>query len=66
MKQLTIKYPSGLEVNLAAYLLRMTSPSVGLARRPAVNPERSEITNTGTSSSHNHSQNEERHERRSF
>lgn len=63
MKQLTIKYPSGLEVNLAAYLLRMTSHSVGLARRLSINPKRSGVTDSGTIMSQ---QKEEKDERQSF
>jgi len=64
MKQPTIKYPSGMEVNLAAYLLRMTSPSVGLVRRASNNPKRSGVADSGTTSSH--SQKEEKDERQSF
>jgi hypothetical protein len=63
MKQPTIKYPSGVEVNLAAYLLRMTSPGLGQVRRPAINPERSEVTDSGTIISQ---QKEEKDERQSF
>lgn len=40
MKQLTIKYPSGREVSLAAFLLKMTSLDNGYARKPSIDRER--------------------------
>lgn len=61
MKQPTVKYPSGLEVNLAAFLLKMTSPGIGQARTPAIHPERSGLQESGATSSH--SQREEKDER---
>ena len=37
MKLSTIKYPSGREVSLTAFLLTMTSVDVGAARRLSIN-----------------------------
>ncbi len=66
MKLPTVKYPSGLEVSLAAFLLKMTSLDVGQAQRLSINRESSDVgvKDTGTPSLNN--QKEERHERRSF
>ena len=54
MKQPTIKYPSGLEVSLAAFLLKLTSPDIGQARRLSILPERSGVPEGGTLSTHSH------------
>jgi len=51
MKLPTIKYASGLEVSLAAFLLKMTSLDVGQARRRSINRERSSISGAETPSS---------------
>ncbi|HEV8328428.1 MAG TPA: hypothetical protein VGQ08_13185 [Nitrospiraceae bacterium] len=64
MKLLTIKYPSGLEVSLAAFLLKVTSLDTGQARRRSITRESSGDKDAETPSI-NH-QKEERHERRSF
>lgn len=39
MKLPTVKYPSGLEVSLAAFLLKMVSLDVGQAQRCSINRE---------------------------
>lgn len=39
MKLPTVKYPSGLEVSLAAFLLKMASLDVGQAQRCSINRE---------------------------
>ena len=39
MKLLTVKYPSGLEVRLSAFLLRMASLDVGQVQRLSINRE---------------------------
>jgi hypothetical protein len=66
MKLPTIKCPSGMEVSLAAFLLKLTSLKTGQAQRRSINRESSGVgvQNIGTPSL-NH-QKEERHERRSF
>jgi len=64
MKQPTIKYPSGVEVNLAAFLLKLTSSDNRQGRRRSIQPERSGDPDIGTPTSH--SQQEERHERQSI
>ena len=66
MRQLTVKYQSGLEVSLAAFLLRMTSHNIGRARRYSYSSDgkRSGTQDAGTLAFHN--QKEERHERHSF
>ena len=64
MKLSTIKYPSGREVSLTAFLLSMTSVYVGPARRLSIKRERSCVPGAGTQSSNN--KKEENHERRSF
>lgn len=51
MKLTTIKYPSGLEVSLAAFLLKMTSFDVQQARRLSITREGSSISGTETPSS---------------
>ena len=48
MKQPTIKYPSGLEVNLAAFLLKMTSSDISHAQRRSLPPEKSGVTDSGS------------------
>jgi hypothetical protein len=60
----TVKFQSGQEVSLAAFLLKMTSLDVGQARRPAINRERADVMDAELLSFNN--QQEERHERRSF
>ena len=64
MRQLTVKYQSGLEVSLAAFLLRMTSLNIRRARRYSSDGKRSGTQDAGTLAFHNHK--EERHERHSF
>ena len=64
MKLPTVKYPSGLEVSLAAWLLKMASLDVGQARRLHVARERPGVKDTETPVIHH--QKEERYERRSF
>ena len=64
MKLSTIKYPSGREVSLTAFLLTMTSVDVGAARRLSIYRERSSVPDAWTPSSNN--QDEDNHERRSF
>ena len=64
MKFPTIKYQSGMEVSLAAFLLKMTSLDVGQRRRISINGMSSGVPDARTPSSHN--QKEEQHERRSF
>ena len=64
MKLPTIKYPSGQEVSLAAFLLQMSTRDVGQARRRSLNQDSSGVPDAGTPSSHH--QKEEQHERRSF
>lgn len=64
MKLPTIKYPSGLEVSLAAFLLKMTALDIGQVRRRSINRDSSGAKDAETPSINN--QKEERHERRSF
>ena len=64
MKLPTVKYQSGLEVSLAAFLLKVTSLDVGHRRRHAINRKSFSVPDARTLSSHN--QKEEQHERRSF
>ena len=64
MKFPTIKYQSGLEVSLPAFLLKMTSLDVGDSRRRSNNRKSPGVSYAGNPSSHN--QKEEQHERRSF
>ncbi len=64
MKVPTVKYPSGLEVSLAAFLLKMTALDVGQSRRGAINRQSPGVSYAGNPSTHN--QKEEQHERRSF
>lgn len=64
MKLSTIKYPSGREVSLTAFLLTMTSVDVGAARRLSINRGKSSVPDAGTPSSNN--QEDVNHERRSF
>ena len=64
MKVPTVKYQSGVEVSLAAFLLKMTSLDVGHRRRVSVKEKSSGGLDVRTHSTHN--QKEEQHERRSF
>ena len=64
MKHPTVKYQSGLEVSLAAFLLKMTSLDVGHSRRRAINRKSPGVSYAGNPSTHN--QKEEQYERRSF
>ncbi len=64
MKVPTVKYQSGLEVSLAAFLLTLTSLDVGDSQRRSRNPKSPGLSYAGNSSTHN--QKEEQHERRSF
>ena len=64
MKFPTIKYQSGLEVSLAAFLLKMTSLDIGQSRRRCINPKSPDVSYAGNPSTHNPK--EEQHERRSF
>ena len=66
MKLPTVKYPSGLEVSLAAFLLKMASLDVGQAQRVSINRESSGVGVKDTETSSLNNQKEERHERRSF
>lgn len=62
MKSPTVKHPSGLEVNLAAWLLK-------LASRDAVRARRVSISSSGVKDTETHPvhyQREERHERQSL
>ena len=58
MKLPTIKYASGLEVSLPAFLLKMTSPDVGQARKLSTNRVNSATKHAETPSFNN--QKEER------
>lgn len=64
MKVPTVKYQSGLEVSLAAFLLKMNSLDVGQSRRRSINRKSPGMSYAGNPSTHN--QKEEQHERRSF
>jgi hypothetical protein len=64
MKIPTIKYPSGLEVSLTAFLLKMTSLDIGQARRRSINRDSSGAMDVETPTFNN--QKEEKHEHRSF
>ena len=64
MKLPTIKFTSGLEVSLPAFLLKMTCLDVGHARKFSITRESSGVKDVETPSFNN--QKEERHERRSF
>lgn len=52
MKQPTIEYSSGSEVNLAAVLLTMASPDVGHPRTHSIEPERFWVSDSVSPSSH--------------
>ena len=62
MKLPTTKYPSGQEMSLSAFLLKMTSLDIRQARRISINRESSGVMDVRTSSrkrngtSHNHLQ----------
>jgi hypothetical protein len=60
----TVKYQSGLEVSLAAFLLKITSLDMGQSRRHSIHRKSPGMSYAGNPSSHN--QQEEHHERRSF
>jgi hypothetical protein len=64
MKVPTVKYQSGQEVSLAAFLLKFTSLDVWQNRRRAINRKSPGVSYAGNPSTHN--QKEEQHERRSF
>ena len=64
MKIPTVKYQSGLEVSLAAFLLKMTSLDIGQSRRRSINRKSPGVSYAGNPSTHNLK--EEQHERRSF
>ena len=64
MKIPTVKYQSGLEVSLVAFLLKMNSLDVGQSRRRSFNRKSPGMSYAGNPSTHN--QKEEQHERRSF
>ena len=64
MKLPIIKFQSGREVSLAAFLLKMTSLDVIQARRRSINREGSSVKDVSAPSFNN--QKEERHERQSF
>ena len=64
MKLTTVKYPSGREVSLAAFLLKMTSLDIGQVRRRSLNRDSSGVQDARTPSSQH--QKEEPYERRSF
>lgn len=61
MKVPTVKYQSGVEVSLPAFLLKMTSLDVGHRRRVSINGKSSGVPDVRTYSTHN--QKEEQHER---
>lgn len=61
MKLLTIKYPSGREVSILAFLLKMTSLEIGQARRRSINRESTGVKNAEPPLLNN--QQEEHHER---
>ena len=61
MKVPTVKYQSGVEVSLAAFLLKMTSFDVGHRQRVSVKEKSSGGLDVRTHSTHN--QKEEQHER---
>ena len=64
MKIPTVKYQSGLEVSLAAFLLKITSLNIAQSRRHSIHRKSPGGSYAGSPSSHN--QQEEQHERRSF
>ena len=64
MKVPTVKFQSGLEVSLAAFLLTLTSLEAGGSQRRSRNPKSPGLSYAGNPSTHN--QKEEQHERRSF
>lgn len=64
MEVLTVKYQSGLEVSLAAFLLETTSLDDGQSRRISITRNSSGVPDAGMPSTHNPK--EEQHERRSF
>ena len=64
MKLPTVKYQSGREVSLAAFLLRMASLDISRTGRISLNEKQSGAPGAGIPSFHN--QKEERHERHSF
>jgi len=57
----TVKYQSGLEVSLAAFLLKMTSLDVGHRRRVSIKKKNSGAPDVRAHSTHN--QKEDQHER---
>ena len=61
MKMPTVKYQSGLEVSLAAFLLKTTSLDVEHRRTRSLNGKSSGVLDARAPSSHN--QKEEQHER---
>jgi hypothetical protein len=62
----TVKYPSGMEVSLAAFVLKMASLDVGQAQRLSINRESSGVGVKDTETPSLNNQKEGRHERRSF
>ena len=52
MKLPTVKYPSGLEVSLAAWLLKLASLDVGKAQRVSITRESSGVKDTETPAFH--------------
>jgi len=66
MKLLTVKYPSGLEVSLSAFLLKMASLDVGQAQRCSINRESFGVGVKDTEPPSLNTQMEGRHEHRSF
>jgi hypothetical protein len=53
MKVPTVKYQSGLEVSLAAFLLQLISLDVGDSRRRSKNPKSPGLSYAGHPSTHN-------------
>ena len=66
MKLLTVKYPSGLEVRLSAFLLRMASLDVGQVHRLSINRESFGVGVKDTEPPSLNNQKEGSHEHRSF
>ena len=66
MKLPTVKYPSGLEVSLAAFVLTMASLDVGQAQRFSINRESFGVGVKDTEAPSLNYQKEGRYERRSF
>ena len=62
MKLPTIKYPSGMEVSLAAFLLKMASLDVGQVQPLSINRESSGVGVKDTETPSRNNQKEEKYE----